>query len=174
MANRPHEPPMAEPLAYFLTWPTYGTWLPGDERGWVKRDHGFQPPDPATKLEAAARMTEDACRLDGEQRRLVATTIADHCRIRGWILHAANCRSNHLHVVVTASLHPDEVREQFKTWTAGKLRTLEIGRTASALDEPRPIRNKWWAARGSKRYLNDENSLEAAIRYVRDCQDSAH
>jgi hypothetical protein len=22
-----------EPLAYFLTWTTYGTWLPGDERG---------------------------------------------------------------------------------------------------------------------------------------------
>ncbi len=28
---RPHEPPMPEPLAFFLTWPTYGTWLPGDE-----------------------------------------------------------------------------------------------------------------------------------------------
>ena len=22
-----------EPLAYFLAWTTYGTWLPGDERG---------------------------------------------------------------------------------------------------------------------------------------------
>ncbi|MCA9109357.1 MAG: hypothetical protein KDA52_05390 [Planctomycetaceae bacterium] len=26
---------MSEPLAFFLTWTTYGTWLPGDERGWV-------------------------------------------------------------------------------------------------------------------------------------------
>src|SRR5262249_3307643 len=23
-------------LAYFLTWTTYGTWLPGDARGWVQ------------------------------------------------------------------------------------------------------------------------------------------
>ena len=27
-----------EPLAYFLTWTTYGTWLPGDERGWSRKD----------------------------------------------------------------------------------------------------------------------------------------
>ena len=30
--RRDCEPPLPEPLAYFLTWPTYGTWLPGDER----------------------------------------------------------------------------------------------------------------------------------------------
>ncbi len=35
--SRPNEPTMPDPLAYYLTWPTYGTWLPGDERGWVKR-----------------------------------------------------------------------------------------------------------------------------------------
>ena len=54
------EPPLPEPLAYFLTWPTYGTWLPGDERGWVEYRHGWQLPDPARKREAQARLTEDA------------------------------------------------------------------------------------------------------------------
>src|SRR5262247_2784418 len=92
--------PMPDPLAYYLTWTTYGTWLPGDDRGWVKRGKGFQFPDPIAKLEAQARMTEDACRLDPEQRKMVELTIADHCRIRGWELHARNCRSNHVHVVV--------------------------------------------------------------------------
>src|SRR5260370_21505381 len=82
--TRPHEPPMPEPLAFFLTWPTYGTWLPGDERGWVRRGIGFQLPDPIRKLEAEARMTEHACMLDEEQPRPVQKTIADHCRIRGW------------------------------------------------------------------------------------------
>ena len=94
--TRPHEPPMPEPLAYFLTWPTYGTWLPGDERGWVLYGKGSQPADPVRKLEAEARMTEDVCILDQEQRRVVEKTIADHCRIRGWELHVVNCRSNHL------------------------------------------------------------------------------
>ena len=31
--RRDCEPPLPEPLAYFLTWPTYGTWLPGDGSG---------------------------------------------------------------------------------------------------------------------------------------------
>jgi REP element-mobilizing transposase RayT len=168
---------MPEPLAYFLTWPTYGTWLPGDERGWVLYGRGSQPPDPIRKLEAEARMTEDTCILDDEQRRLVEDTIADHCRILGWKLHAVNCRSNHLHVVVTAHRHPDEVREQFKAWCTRKLKELERARRngpgdhghaaslARRVSEPR-IREKWWAERGSRRYIGDEESLEAAIRYV--------
>jgi hypothetical protein len=27
---------MDDPIGYFLTWVTYGTWLPGDARGWVE------------------------------------------------------------------------------------------------------------------------------------------
>ena len=54
---------MPDPLAYFLTWSTYGTWLPGDARGWIEYAHGWQFPDAARMLEAEARMTEDACLL---------------------------------------------------------------------------------------------------------------
>src|SRR4051794_9632650 len=102
MDRRPHEPPMPEALAFFPTWSTYGAWLPGDERGWVKYGEGWQMPDPIRKLEAEAHMAEDACLLDPEQRCLVEQTIADHRRIRGWDLHVVNCRTNHLHVVVAA------------------------------------------------------------------------
>jgi REP element-mobilizing transposase RayT len=157
---------LPEPLAYFLTWPTYGTWLSGDERGWVKREHGHQLPDPPRKLEAMARMAEDACRLDEVQRELAERTIAEHCRVRGWTLHAVNCRTNHLHVVVTANRHPDEVRDQFKAWSARRLKELQAERAT----DPTSVRAKWWAERGSKRYLNDVASLEAAILYVRDGQ----
>src|SRR5262245_15427802 len=76
---RANEPPMPEPLAYFLTWSTYGTWLPGDERGWIEYRHGWQLPDPIRKLEAQVRMTEDACRLDHEQRAVVERQIAETC-----------------------------------------------------------------------------------------------
>ena len=27
---------MEDPIGFFLTWVTYGTWLPGDSRGWVE------------------------------------------------------------------------------------------------------------------------------------------
>ncbi len=181
---------MPDPLAYYLTWVTYGTWLPGDERGWVKCGRGLQPPDPIRKLEAGARMTEDACRLDPEQRKLVEKTVADHCRIRGWELFEVNCRSNHIHVVVAADIKPEAVRSQLKAWTTRKLKELErhrrgiltrsasegtpiLTRSASEGEVPRGdnIRENWWAERGSRRYINDADSLEAVIQYVRDGQD---
>ena len=108
--RRDCEPPWPEPLAYFLTGPTSGTWLPGDERGWVEYRHGWQLPDPARQRAAQARLTEDACLLDQDQRRLVALTIADPCRVRGWTLDTVNCRSNHVHVIVAGDREPKEIR----------------------------------------------------------------
>jgi REP element-mobilizing transposase RayT len=167
---------MPEALAYFLTWTTYGTWLPGDERGWVQYRYGMQLPDPIVERDAAARMTEVACRLDHEQRRLVESTIADHCRGRGWTLYAVNCRSNHVHVVVAADRHPKDIREQFKTWCTRRLKGLEQERRGPGSAHPsnapeEPIREKWWSERGSGLYINDEEGLEAVIHYVLDAQD---
>jgi REP element-mobilizing transposase RayT len=172
--SRPNEPPLPDALAYFLTWATYGTWLPGDERGWVEYRKGWQPPNPVRKLEAEALMTEDACILDPEQRDLVERTIAEHCRIRGWELHAVNCRSNHLHVVVTADRPPKQVRAQFKAWCTRRLKELELTRLGCTTPEgiEEQVRENWWVERGSGRFLNDQNSLEAAILYVRDGQDA--
>ena len=170
---RENEPPMPEPLAYFLTWCTYGTWLPGDERGWIEYGHGWQLPDVVRKLEAEARMTEDACRLDGEQRDVVERQIAETCNIRGWELHAVNCRSNHAHVVVTADQAPKIVRNQLKAWCTRRLKELEAVRhdAQGRVVDATTLRENWWAERGNQRFINDSESLEAAILYVRDGQD---
>jgi REP element-mobilizing transposase RayT len=166
---------MPEPLAHFLTWATYGTWLPGDERGWIEYRRGWQLPDPARKLEAEAKMTEDACRLDADQRRLVEQQVAETCAIRGWQLHAVNCRSNHVHVVVTADRPPKLVRNQLKAWCTRRLKEAEARQQQAQGGAIRiSIRENWWAERGSQRYINDEDGLEAAILYVRDGQDGPH
>ena len=53
---------MSDVLAYFLTWTTYGTWLPGDARGWVNRhpqgDNVIAPPSPALEWHARRLMEE--------------------------------------------------------------------------------------------------------------------
>lgn len=162
--TRPHEPPMPEPLAFLLTWTTYGTWLPGDQRGWVLQGHGIQLSDPVRKKFAQQRMTEPACTLDKQERDVVEQTIAEHCQIRGWKVHAVNCRSNHVHVVVSADRHPKEVRDQFKAWCTRKLKALQRSRSTNR-------REKCWAERGSQRYLGDEKGLEAAIYYVLEGQE---
>jgi len=162
--RRENEPVMAEPIAYFITWATYGTWLPGDERGWVEYRRGWQLPDAARKLEAAAKMTDDACVLDVEQRRSVEEQVAETCRHRRWHLHAVNCRSNHLHVVLSTEVAAELARSQLKAWSTRRLQALGSARND-------PARTNWWAERGSQRYVNDEDSLEMAILYVRDGQD---
>src|SRR5262245_17992036 len=128
---------------------------------------GFQAPDQLRKLEAEARMTEDACILDKDHRRIAEKTIVDHCRIRGWELHVVNCRTNHVHVVVSANREPHIVREQLMAWCQRRLKDHErsrLGRAATA------VRENWWTERGSDRWIGDEESLEAAIFYVRDGQ----
>ena len=150
-----------DPVGYFLTWVTYGTWLPGDPRGWVKYRAGWQLPDPIREREARALMTEGACILTREQRRAVEAQIDETCAQRGWTLHAVNCRSNHVHVVVTADVaDPDKIRVDLKAWSARALKTA-FG----------SVRENWWAERGSIHYLNSDDDLEAAILYVRDGQD---
>ena len=154
---------MEDPLAYYLTWTTYGSWLPGDERGWVAKPGEFREPDPAREGSAQRLMTEPALTLDAEQRRLVEDTVRKHCTIRGWHLHAVNCRTQHVHLVVTApNRSPEEVMDQFKAWCTRRLKERERRR---GISDPH-IRQKWWTQRGSKRRLYDEKSVEAAIAYV--------
>lgn len=151
-------------LAVFSTWTTYGTWLPGDPRGWYQRGRGLQEPDTMRRLDAVLLMTESAITLDPEQRRIVEQTVADHCTIRTWQLHAVNCRSNHVHVVVTAPGRPVELpREQFMAWCTRRLKERERSRA-------RRVRENWWTERGWDEYIDDEDALADVIAYVRDGQ----
>jgi REP element-mobilizing transposase RayT len=147
-------------IAYFSTWTTYGTWLPGDQRGWFERSRGLQSPDPFRELESMLRMTEAAIVLDAEQRRIVEQTIADHCQIRKWTLHCMNCRTNHVHVLTTAvDRQPKEPREQFKAWCTRRLK-----------DHDRMKRAHWWTERGWDEYIDDENSLVEVMSYIMERQ----
>jgi REP element-mobilizing transposase RayT len=151
-------------IAYFSTWTTYGTWLPGDSRGWFKRAKGGQISSSIREFAATLRMTEDAVTLDQQRRQIVEKTIVDHCIVRGWILHAVNCRTNHVHAVVSA---PDRSlripRVQFKAWCTRKLmdydRSLELVRGSS-------LRENWWTERGWDEYIDNERELADVVAYV--------
>ena len=157
-----------DPIAYFLTWTCYGTWLPGDERGWTKWRKGEQIPQRLLADWCREQMVEKPVLLDETQRAIVQETIARHCGIRGWHLHAVNCRSNHCHAVVTAASHDGEqVRDQLKSWSTRKLK--EHQRSLGGAEAK--LREHWWTRKGSVRYLYDVESLEAAIMYTVEAQD---
>src|SRR5262245_44600580 len=124
-----NSPPRADPLAYFLTWTTYGTWLPGDERGWVRRPGIFEQPSTGLARHARQQQAESAIRLNSQQRQIVEDTIAAHCKFRGWKLWIARAMSNHVHVVVTAAGNaPDAVMDQLKAWCTRRLKEAEVGK----------------------------------------------
>ncbi len=150
-----------DPIAFFLTIATYGTWLPGDKRGWVEYRRGWQLPNAVLELEACARMSEDACVLSKHERLIVEKQLNETCQHRGWILHAKNCRSNHMHAVITArDVAPKKIREDIKAWCT---RRLKEGAGFTRIN--------WWAERGSIRWIFDDDSLESVIEYVNIAQD---
>ena len=150
-----------EPSAYFLTWTTYGTWLPGDDRGWRrKRAPDLQPPNPLLAGTARTRMAETTFVLSEAHRRLVEGTIREHCRLRNWALHAISVRTNHVHVALTATgYRPEAACEQFKSWCTRRLKGEA------------PARTRFWTEGACCRWINTEDDLEAAVLYVAEAQD---
>ena len=149
---------MAEPLAYFLTWTTYGTWLPGDARRWVDKRGSAGTPyrqGDRDRLALARRRTKQVpVRLDDAPRHLVEGAIRETCRYKGWHLHALNVRSNHVHVVVTAQgQKPERVMTSLKAWSSRRLNQGDR-------------RGRWWTRHGSTRYSTNPASLARAVEYV--------
>jgi REP element-mobilizing transposase RayT len=158
----------SDPLAYFLTWTCYGTWLPGDERGWTKWHKGEHVSRPLLADWCRDQMIERPIFLDEFERTTVQQIIKLHCNHRAWHLHAVNCRSNHCHAVITSTTHSGEqVRDQLKAWSTRKLK--EIQRAQTTLE--RNVRERWWSRNGSVRYVFVEESLEAAIQYTLEAQE---
>jgi len=100
--------------------------------------------------------------LASEQREVVNNEIQRLAEVRGWELWVANARTNHVHVVVTATQHLGKrVRDQMK---ANCTRTL---RQAFEIFVDRPV----WTTGGDVECLNTEDDLEQAILYAGDAQD---
>jgi len=147
---------MPDPLAYFITWPTYGTWLPGDARGWVEYHHGWKLPQEQLEQYCRACMKDQQCLLSHDERKIVLAKVLETCEFRKWIHHASDCRSNHAHIVIVAgNTSPKKVRGDIKAWCTRRLR-----------EKSRPKQKNWWAERGSIRFIWTEESLFSVVEYV--------
>lgn len=151
--------------SYLITWTTYGTWLPGDERQWVSHhEHGIRAPQRGLRRSATDRLTQEPVILNEAQRAITEQTIRDHCDHRMWKLEAINVRSNHVHIVVVADRAPERVMTELKTWCSRRLNENQPRAQASG------IQRKWWTRHGSTKWINDESYLANAIRYVNERQ----
>jgi len=157
---------------WLLTSTTYGTWLPGDRRGFVSEvtDSGHRrvihntPGTPydadMPALERAARQLQkgSAVWLDREHASVLLAQFHETATIRGWELLAVAILSNHFHVVVAAG---DNVAA---AQILGDLKSY--GSRALNRRWGKPAGDTWWTVSGSKRPLPHESAVLAAIRYV--------
>ena len=157
---------------WLITWCTYGSWLPGNVRGFVgpiRHDSGQQvvhnipgtPYDadmPALERYARSLLKCVPIRLVIDQAESLFAQFEETAQYRSWELLAVGILANHLHIVVGVPGDPDpsDILRDFKSYGS---RALNRGWN-------KPASGTWWAESGSKRKLPDEDAVLAAIRYV--------
>jgi REP element-mobilizing transposase RayT len=159
---------------WLLTSTTYGTWLPGDRRGFVSpvREEGGDlvlhniPGTPydsdVSPLEHHAReqLKGPKVLLSSAQADAVCAQFVETALHRGWLLLAASVMANHVHLVVSVTGDPDpsKLLGDFKSY----------GSRALNREWKRPASETWWTTSGSKRKLPSEEAVRASVAYVVD------
>jgi REP element-mobilizing transposase RayT len=157
---------------WLLTWTTYGSWLPGDARGFVSEVRDLDgekvlhnepgtPCDadlPSLESYAASRMTEPGVLLNRAQAEAVALQLRETAGHRGWRLLALAVMANHIHVLlgVPGDPDPEKLLGDFKAWCTRRL------------NQGWGERERWWTQSGSRRRKKTASAVRAAIGYVRD------
>jgi hypothetical protein len=138
----------SDPLATFVTTTSFGSWLPGDERGYA--DNGqFMPPRPLLADHARRQMNGDAVVFSSlDQQRLFAA-LADACGEFAYQLTDVVVEATHLHWIIG---HEDAPKTM-----VGRLKTRMRQQLA---------RGRIWSADYSHRLLFDDSSLEQARTYL--------
>ena len=144
---------MGKVTGYMATWTTYGTWLQGSERGYVKDG---QIRGPLAKLKEANKKAQADRRfiLTQENRELVRKAIFEEAARLGQKIHAMAISTTHIHLVLGVT---DELIEtavaRYKRAATKALRGIGVV-------------GKVWTRGYDKRFCFDEKELRQRINYV--------
>ena len=140
-------------IGYMVTWTTYGTWLQGDERGYVKNGKILAQND---KLRSANRRQQkySTVRFNSEQKQIVQNSIIKEAqRINHKMFAIAVC-SNHVHLVAGVSKESIEQAVHRYKYSA----TLALRKLGTD--------GKIWSKGFDKRFCFTDRELENKIKYV--------
>ncbi len=149
------------PIAYLITFRTYGTWLHGDERGSIDKSHNaFGGPKAESRIvreqQNAKKLKSEPVVLDAKRRFSVEAAIREVCAFRNWILYALNVRTNHVHVVVSALALSSRILNDLKSYSTRRLRNDGLWH----------FDHSPWVDKGSCRNLWNEDHIYSACDYV--------
>jgi REP element-mobilizing transposase RayT len=144
---------MQQPIAYMLTWTTYGSLLQGDEHGYVK-DGMIHEPNKRLNQVNKALMKYPEVNLTLEQRQIVINALRKEAGLLGQEIYAIAVGKNHIHLAVNSN-DLDAGMAVSHCKNAARLAIQHNG-----------FIGKLWTRGFSKRYCFDEQQLQAVIAYV--------
>jgi len=139
---------------YMVTWTTYGSWLPGDKRGYVKQ--GKTKPDNPKIMNASQSLQKSATiTLDSGQKAIIRRAILQEAERIGHTIEALAVCTNHIHLVARpCEKSIESIVSRYKNVAMFALR------------KDGPVRRIW--TRGfDKRFCFNEKSLNQRIEYVK-------
>ncbi|MFA5292035.1 MAG: transposase [Phycisphaerae bacterium] len=144
---------MAKTLGYHITWTTYGTWLQGDNRRYVK-DGKILPANEALLQANQKLQVQDTVKLSKPQQEIARDAITRQAELLKQQIYALAVKSNHIHIVAEYIPQPiAKIVAYYKS--AARLALKTVG-----------CDGKVWTAGYDKRFCFDKETLERRIRYV--------
>jgi REP element-mobilizing transposase RayT len=144
---------MARMIGFMATWTTYGTWLQGDKKGYVKNG-SILDANPALEQSNKEQLKHDKIKIPKALRTIVKNAILKEAEEIDQKVYAIALCSNHVHIVVES---------------IGKKCGYSVGRFKRAATKALRkfgFANIIWTKDFDKRYCFDEKSLKNRIDYV--------
>jgi REP element-mobilizing transposase RayT len=157
---------------WLITSTTYGTWLPGDARGFVstvKDQDGprirhnelgtpYDADVPELQCSARSLLKGTPVYLSAAQAVVVKDQFLETATYRRWRLHATAVMANHFHAVVESpeEVHSTKILADLKSYASRALNCRW----------QKPASGTWWTESGSRRSLSSEERITDAILYA--------
>ena len=146
---------MGKIIGYMITWTTYGTWLQGDKRGYVKDGKILRNNDALLQSNLKG-LKNPATKCDSKHCAIVRRAILNKAQeIRQHIYAIAVC-SNHVHIVAERTNESIEKVVSFYK-NAARLALRSNG-----------FNGRIWTKGFDKRFCFKQEELEKKINYVKD------
>jgi REP element-mobilizing transposase RayT len=144
---------MAKMIGYMLTWTTYGSWLQGDSRGYVKNGKIY-PGNTGIRKANVNNLNSKPVELNPQQRQIVQKAILKEAEDLQQKIYALAAFSNHVHIVA------ERISESIKKVVSHYKNSARLALQANGFI------GRVWTRGFDKRFCFDHEQLESRIKYV--------
>lgn len=136
-----------------LTWPTFGSWLPGPARGGrvesLQRPPTALPaPDPDIAIARGLSLKWPPVSLNKHQQHLLLSDLLRIAELRGFTLHAARSSAQDVHVLFEREPLLEDIHRLVQLIKGSLARTLSVDAgdpAARSTSGESLAHQKWWA-----------------------------